>query len=284
MLRTAVIPAAGLGTRMLPAAKAVPKELLTIVDRPAIQYVVEEAAAGGVADVVLVTSARKPAVAEHFAWDEGLHEQLRAKNRGELLASLRAIRHVAVRTVDQPHQCGLGDAVRCAQPVIAREPFLCMLGDAVFSGEPSPVRQMRSAFEALGTAIIGVQRVPPEKVSRYGIVAGPTVMPGVIRIEQIVEKPSREQAPSDLAIAARYILTPAIFDCLNEISPGKDGEIQLTDALHLQLSREPIHAVILESTRHDIGDPLDWLRTNLIFARSRPDVWDALSPTIRSLL
>lgn len=283
-VKKAVIPVAGFGTRMLPAAKAVPKEMLPVLDRPTIQYVLEEAAAGGIEDVLFVTSQGKDAIENHFRKNDRLEERLRAGGKDALLASINeVIAKISIRSVEQPEQRGLGDAVNRAKNLVD-EPFLCMLGDTIFSGDITPAKQLADAYAQLGTAIIGLEEVAPEKVSRYGIVSGKPLKNGVFQLDGLVEKPSAAEAPSNLAIAARYILTPTIFECLDQTAPGKGGEIQLTDALRLLLQREPIHGVILKSKRHDIGNPLDWLKTNLIFAARDAQLWEQLRPTIESLV
>lgn len=280
-----VIPVAGFGTRMLPAAKAVPKELLPILDKPTVQYVVEEAAAGGVNDALLVTSRDKRAIEDHFDRAGELEQRLKAGNKDALLASVNELMaKVKVHAVRQPEQRGLGDAVKQASRYVGNEAFVCQLGDTIFSGGTPPVKQLVEAYAKLGTAVIGVEEVPAEKVSRYGIVGGVEVAPGVMWIEKLVEKPSQQEAPSRLAIAARYVLTPAIFDCLDQTTPGKGGEIQLTDALQLLLKREPIHAVVLTARRHDIGNPVDWLKTNLLFASRDEALWNQITPLLRELL
>jgi UTP--glucose-1-phosphate uridylyltransferase len=280
-----VIPVAGFGTRMLPAAKAVPKELLPILDKPTVQYVVEEAVAGGVNDVLLVTSRDKRAIEDHFDRAGELEQRLRAGNKDALLASVNELlAKVKVHSVRQPEQRGLGDAVNQARRHVGDEPFVCQLGDTIFSGGTPPVRQLVEAYAKLGTAVIGVEEVPAERVSRYGIVGGIEVSPGVMRIDRLVEKPPQNEAPSRLAIAARYVLTPAIFDCLDQTTPGKGGEIQLTDALQLLLKREPIHAVVLDAKRHDIGNPVDWLKTNLLFASRDESLWSQIAPLLRQLM
>jgi UTP--glucose-1-phosphate uridylyltransferase len=283
-----VIPAAGLGTRMLPAAKAVPKELLPVLDKPAIQYVLEEAAAGGITDVLLISSPAKQAVEQHFRPDAELDRRLEATGKTALIASIRQLMaKVALHTVDQLQQRGLGDAVRHARDFAGDESFLCQLGDTIFSGEADalPARQLIDAHRELGTSVIGVEEVAAEKVERYGIVGGVEIRPGVLRLNTLVEKPSIDNAPSRLAIAARYILAPAIFDCLDATPPGKGGEIQLTDAIRLMMSRgEPVHAVRLTSRRHDIGSPLDWLKTNLVFAARDARLWEQIAPLARELL
>lgn len=286
-IRKAVIPAAGFGTRMLPAAKAVPKELLPVLDRPTIQYVVEEAAAAGIEDVLLVTSRDKKAVEDHFDRMPELEARLEKGKKQALLESvLELAEKVKVHAVRQPEQKGLGDAVNQARRHVGDEPFICMLGDTIFStisGAASPAAALVEAHQRLGTSVIALEEVPAEKVSRYGIVGGTMVGDGVIRIDRLVEKPSPEAAPSRLAIAARYLLTPAVFSCLAETQPGQGGEIQLTDALQRLLQRETIHGVVVKAQRHDIGNPIDWLKTNLLFAARNPQVWKALEPMIREL-
>jgi UTP--glucose-1-phosphate uridylyltransferase len=283
-----VIPAAGFGTRMLPAAKAVAKELLPVLDRPAIQYVVGEAAAGGITDVLLISSPAKRAVEQHFQPSAELEKRLEAAGKAGLIDSIRRLMAVVkIHAVDQIEQRGLGDAVRHARDFVGDEPFLCQLGDTIFSGDPDtlPARQLIDAHRELGTSVIGVEEVAAEKVERYGIVGGVEVAPGVLRLDTLVEKPSAATAPSRLAIAARYVLMPAVFDCLDATPPGKGGEIQLTDAIRLMLSRgQAVHAVRLRSRRHDIGSPLDWLKTNLVFAARDARLWEQVAPLARELL
>jgi UTP--glucose-1-phosphate uridylyltransferase len=284
-IRKAVIPAAGFGTRMLPAAKAIPKEMLPIVDRPTIQYVVEECAAAGIGDVLLVNSPDKTATERHFAPHPELEQRLKASGKQALLASVASlIAGVRIHVVHQPQPRGLGDAVLQAKASVGDEPFLCLLGDTVFSGEPSPAAQLLRAAGELGTTVIGLEEVAADKVDRYGIVAGDVVGEGVLRLHTVIEKPHRDSAPSRYAIAARYVLTPAIFACLEATPPSAGGEVQLTDALRLQLSREPIHGVVLRARRHDIGNPIDWLRTNIAFAWRDPQLRAQLAPLLASLL
>lgn len=294
MIRKAVIPAAGFGTRMLPAAKAVPKELLPILDRPTIQYVVEEAAEAGISDVLLVTSRDKKAVEDHFDRSPELEQRLAAGGKQALLASILSLAtKVQIHSVRQASQRGLGDAVNQARRHVGDEPFLCLLGDTIFSriapagptpdDESLPSQQLVEAYREFGTSVIGLEEVPAEKVSRYGVVGGTFVREGALRLDTLVEKPSPAEAPSRLAIAARYVLTPAIFDCLDETPAGKGGEVQLTDALRLLLKREPVHGVVLRARRHDIGNPVDWLKTNLLFAARDELTWAALRPLVESL-
>jgi len=280
----AVIPAAGFGTRMLPAAKAIPKEMLPILDRPTIQYVVEEAADAGIGDVLLISSRDKKAVEDHFDRSPELEQRLAASGRQALLGSISALmQRVVVHAVRQRQQRGLGHAVLQARYHVGKEPFLCLLGDTIFSGEPAPARQLVEAHAKYGGSVIGLEEVPAEKVSRYGIVGGTQVDGGVWKLSTLVEKPSPQTAPSRLAIAARYILSPAIFDCIDATPPGAGGEIQLTDALRLLLQREPIHGVVLASRRHDIGNPADWLKTNLIYAWRDEGMRKQLAPLLEQL-
>jgi UTP--glucose-1-phosphate uridylyltransferase len=271
---------------MLPAAKAVAKELLPILDRPTIQYVIEEAVAGGMDDVLLVTSRDKRAIEDHFDRNAELEQRLKAGGREALLASVNELAaRVKIHSVRQPQQRGLGDAVAQARRHVGDEAFICLLGDTIFSGgDEGPTAQLAGAYREFGCSVIGLEEVPPEKVGRYGIVGGAVLRDGVLKLDTLVEKPSPDNAPSRFAIAARYVLTPAIFECLAATEPGKGGEIQLTDALRLLLAREPIYGVVLKSRRHDIGNPVDWLKTNLIFAARDPAMWEQIAPLARELL
>ena len=283
-IRKAVIPAAGFGTRMLPAAKAVPKEMLPVLDKPVIQYVIEEAAGAGIADAVLVVSRGKTAIEDHFDRFGELESRLQSTGKQLLLNSLTELsKQIKIHSVRQPEQRGLGDAVLQAKHHVGNDAFLCQLGDTIFSGQ-SPAQQLVDAYEELGTSVIGLEEVPAEKVSRYGIVGGAKISEGVLKLDTLVEKPSIENAPSRYAIAARYVLTPTIFKCLEETTPGKGGEIQLTDAMKLLLARETIHGVVLRGARHDVGNPVDWLKTNLLLASRDASTWSALAPLLRDLL
>jgi UTP--glucose-1-phosphate uridylyltransferase len=284
MIHKAVIPAAGFGTRMLPAAKAVPKELLPILDRPVLQYVIEEIACASIGETIVVTSPQKPAIEAHFSHDERLDERLARGNKLKLLQSVYdVISKTKMTYVDQLEQNGLGHAVLCAEQAVGNEPFLCLLGDTIFSGDLLPAVQLVNAYARCRTSVIGLEIVPEEKVERYGIVAGVEVEPGVFRINQLIEKPKRDAAPSRMAIAARYILSPGIFACLRETQRDKNGEIQLTDGLQRLLAKEQMHGVVLSGRRHDVGNPLDWLKTNLIFASRDLALWTALKPLLREL-
>jgi UTP--glucose-1-phosphate uridylyltransferase len=281
----AIIPAAGWGTRMLPAAKAVPKELLPILDRPTIQYVVEEAASAGVDDLLLITQRDKRAIEDHFDRNKELEDRLRAGKKEALLESVSAVaKQVQIHAVRQSEQLGLGHAVLQAERHVGQEPCLCLLGDTIFSGGVAPSIQLTEAHRRLGGTLIALEEVPAEKVDRYGIAGGVMIEPGIMKIDQLIEKPSVEQAPSRYAICARYVLSPRIFECLRKTTPGKGGEIQLTDALKALIALEPVHGVVLRARRHDIGNPFDWLLTNLIYASRDAALWSKLEPHVRSLL
>jgi UTP--glucose-1-phosphate uridylyltransferase len=285
MISKAIIPAAGWGTRMLPAAKAVPKELLPILDRPTIQYVVEEAADAGIDDLLLITQKDKRAIEDHFDRNKELEDRLRAGNKEALLESVSSIAaRLQIHAVRQSEQRGLGHAVLQAERHVGDSPCLCLLGDTIFSGDVSPSRQLLDAHARLGGTIIALEEVPAEKVDRYGIAGGNMIEPGLMKIDQLVEKPSVDHAPSRFAICARYVLSPRVFECLKRTTPGKGNEIQLTDALKQLIALEPVHGVVLKARRHDIGNPIDWLLTNMIYASRDPSLWSKLAPQLRTLL
>jgi len=285
MITKAVIPAAGWGTRMLPAAKAVPKELLPILDKPTIQYVVEEAANAGVHDVLLVTQRDKRAIEDHFDRNAELEDRLDASNKQHLLRSVATIMEkVQIHSVRQSRQLGLGHAVLQAKKHVGESPFLCMLGDTIFSGETSPSKQLIEAYLKTGSSVLALEEVPLDRVSRYGIAGGTMIEPGLMKIDSLVEKPSPGAAPSRFAIAARYVLVPSIFTCLEKTRAGKGGEIQLTDALQFLIKSQDVYGVVINSNRHDIGNPADWLLTNIEFATKSPELWSTIEARVRQLL
>lgn len=277
MIRQAVIPAAGFGTRFLPATKAVPKEMAVILDRPALQWIVEEALAAGVEEVIVVTSPEKPALRQHFQPAPGLLTRLRGSSaRAEALAAMERLEEISthVRFVDQLEQRGLGHAILCAADALEKDrPFLVLLGDAlVQSPLPCATVMAQLCREFGGHSIVGLERVPREKVSRYGIVAGTAVRGDdrLFKLDRLVEKPKVEDAPSDLAVAGRYILTPTVLELLKTTRPGVGGEIQITDAIQALLCREPVYGWRYEGTRHDIGNPLDYLAAAMAYAACEP--------------
>lgn len=278
-VRKAVIPAAGYGTRFLPIAKAVPKEMLPLVDKPVIQHVVEEAVASGITDILIVISRSKRAIEEHFHPAFDLEAELAAKGRTEDLESLRRLQTMArIHFIWQAKMGGLGDAVMHARDHVGDEPFAVLLGDTVVttvSGVPV-TRQLADVVEKHGGSAVALQEVVAEKVSRYGILGGDEIAPGLIRATQFVEKPKIEEAPSRLAVSARYVLSPCIFECLECTPPGKGGELQLTDAMALMMKTETLHGLRYDGQRHDIGNKLDFIKANVHFGLQRDDIGGAL--------
>lgn len=287
-VRKAVIPAAGFGTRFLPISKAVPKEMLPLVDKPVIQYVVEEAVASGITDLLIVISRSKRAIEEHFHPIHELEAELEAKGRTEDLTTLRQMQSMArIHYIWQPKMGGLGDAILYARDHVGAEPFAVLLGDTVVTtDDPSrPVtRQLADLVETHGGSAVALQQVPEEKVSRYGILGGQEIAPGVIRATQFVEKPRPEEAPSRLAVSARYVLSPAIFAHLEKTPKGKGGELQLTDAMASLMKEEALHGLRYEGQRHDIGNKLDFIKANLHFALQHPDLREAIQAHLRTLV
>lgn len=286
-VRKAVIPAAGYGTRFLPISKAVPKEMLPLVDKPVIQYVVEEAVASGITDILMVISRSKRAIEEHFHPAFDLEAELEGKGRTEELESLRRLQSMArIHFIWQPKMGGLGDAILYARDHVGNEPFAVLLGDTVVTTEDEarPVtRQLADVVERHGGSAVALQQVPLEKVSRYGILGGEEISPGLIRATQFVEKPKPEETPSRLAVSARYVLSPRIFDHLEKTPKGKGGELQLTDAMASLMQEEALYGLRYEGQRHDIGNKLDFIKANLHFGLQRGDIGPALREYVRSL-
>ncbi|HEX5493791.1 MAG TPA: UTP--glucose-1-phosphate uridylyltransferase [Mycobacteriales bacterium] len=279
--RKAVIPAAGLGTRFLPATKAVPKELMPVVDTPAIQYVAEEAVRSGLDELLIITARGKDAIVDHFDRVPELEAALEAKGDTVRLAAVRRSTELArVHFVRQLEPAGLGHALLCAAPYVGEEPFAVLLGDDLIDERDSLLAQMLAVHAERGGCVLALIRVPPEAVSLYGCVAvepasgsGPDRPGDVVRITDLVEKPDPDTAPSDLAIIGRYVLPPRIFDALAKTPPGRGGEIQLTDALRaLAEAGEPVHGVIFTGRRYDTGDQIDYLRTVVRLACEREDI------------
>ncbi len=269
----AVIPAAGLGTRFLPATKAQPKEMLPVVDKPTIQYVIEEAVASGIDDILIVTGRGKRAIEDHFDRSIELEFHLEQKNDQKYLDELLKLADLAhIHYIRQREAKGLGHAIYCARKHIGDEPFAVLLGDTITLTETPCTRKLWQILEEYEASAIAVEEVPWEKVSQYGIIKGSQVAEDIFKIEDLVEKPPLEQAFSNLAIFGRYVLTPTIFECLEKTPPGKGGEIQLTDALKLLLEKEPIYAYEVKGRRYDIGKKIDWLIANIELALDRPDL------------
>ena len=283
-IRKAVFPAAGLGTRFLPATKAQPKEMLPLVDKPIIQYGVEEAVASGVDDVILVTGRGKNAIEDHFDVNIELESFLEARGKTDLLAEIRKISSlINVSYVRQGEPLGLGHAVLVARNLVGQEPFAVILGDDVIDADPPALQQLITVFDELGGPVIAVERVPPQDVSAYGIIASEPVRDGVHRILDLVEKPPVGEAPSNLAIIGRYILTPDIFPELEATARDRMGEIQLTDGLRRLLARRPIYACEVKGTRHDTGNKVGFLRAVVYFALRRPDLAGPFREYLESL-
>ena len=275
-VRKAVIPAAGMGTRFLPATKAIPKEMLPIVDKPTIQYVVEEAVESGFEDVIFVTSRGKGAIEDHFDYNHQLEESLRRQSKPELAELVNEMsRRISIGSVRQERPLGLGHAVLVAQPLVGDEAFGVLLGDDIIVSKLPCMRQLLGIHENYRASVLAVQEVSPENVSRYGVVdVEPTGDPEnrVFKVLDAVEKPAPNEAPSNLAIIGRYLLTPGVFPALEETAPGAGGEIQLTDALRRLLLKEPVYACRFDGRRYDAGNKLGYLMATVEFALQREDL------------
>jgi UTP--glucose-1-phosphate uridylyltransferase len=282
-IRKAVIPAAGLGTRFLPATKAVPKELLPIVDTPTIQYIVAEAVAAGVRDVILVCARGKDSIVDHFDIAAELEAYLERAGKIALRDQMRAIAKMAnVVTVRQQEPLGLGHAVLCARDLVGDEPFVVMLGDDIIDAEVPAARQLADCYRRHGLGTVALMEVPLEDTPMYGIAAGRAVDPRTIRIETLVEKPRRDP-PSNLAVIGRYVLPPRVFEVLETVAPGAGGEIQLTDALAVLAREEGLLGYRFEGQRYDAGDRLGYLKANIAFAMKRPELRDQLRAFLREV-
>lgn len=280
-IRKAVFPAAGLGTRFLPATKASPKEMLPLVDKPLIQYVVEEAVASGIESVIIVTGRGKSAIEDHFDISFELEHLLRERGKEEALKEMRTLSEMArVSYVRQREALGLGHAVLQARDLVGEEPFAVMLSDDIVDADVPALKQMLDIYEKYDAPVLGTMQVAGEAISRFGVIDAEEVSEGVFRIKDMVEKPPFAEAPSDLAIIGRYILTPDIFPEIEQTRPGAGGEIQITDAMRQLLKKRPFYAVRFQGTRHDAGDKLGFLIATVEFALKRPD----LAPEFREYL
>ncbi|MFN2412157.1 MAG: UTP--glucose-1-phosphate uridylyltransferase GalU [Pyrinomonadaceae bacterium] len=283
-IRKAVFPAAGLGTRFLPATKASPKEMLALVDKPLIQYAVEEAVASGIESVQIITNRDKAAIEDHFDISFELEENLRAKGKQELLEQVRAISKLArVSYTRQGQALGLGHAIYQAKDFAAGEPFAALLPDDVIDAEKPALRQMIDVFERYDAPVVATIRVEGEAISRFGAIDAEEVSPNVFKVRDMVEKPPLSEAPSDLAIIGRYIFTPDIFSAIERTKPGAGGEIQITDAMRNLLKERPIYALKLDGIRHDAGDKLGFLIATVEFALKRNDLGPEFREYLRSL-
>lgn len=274
MIKKAVIPAAGWGTRFLPITKSHPKEMIPIVDTPVIQYVVEEAVASGITDILIIIGKGKRAIEEHFDRSPLLEAALIAKERWEELEKLKKISNLAnIHFVWQKEMNGLGDAIRYARDHVAGQPFAVLLGDTLIAGKEKPItRQLMEVYERYKGSVVALEEVPFEKVHRYGIMDGNKMEENVYIARDFIEKPTQQEAPSNLAIASRYVFTPEIFDFLDKTTPGKNNEIQLTDAMRQMVKRSAMYGLKFEGTRYDIGNKLDFIKTNLIYGLQHPEI------------
>jgi UTP--glucose-1-phosphate uridylyltransferase len=272
-VRKAIIPAAGLGTRFLPATKAQPKEMLPIVDKPTIQYIIEEAVASGIEEILIITGRNKKSIEDHFDKSVELEMELEKAGKQEMLELVRGISDmVDIHYIRQKEPRGLGHAIHCAKSFVGNEPFAVMLGDDVVESEVPCLKQLIDCFNEYKTTILGVQTVEPENVNKYGIVDGLHIEDRVYKVKRLVEKPAVEEAPSNVAILGRYIITPQIFEILENTKPGKGNEIQLTDALEELIRHEAMYAYDFEGKRYDVGDKLGFLQATVEFALKREEL------------
>ena len=274
MIKKAVIPAAGWGTRFLPITKSQPKEMIPIVDTPVIQYVVEEAVASGITDILMIIGKGKRSIEEHFDRSLQLEESLIAKKQFDLLEQIKKISNLAnIHFIWQKEMNGLGDAIRYARDHVGKEPFAVLLGDTLIAGKGEPItKQLIDVYERYKSSVVALEEVPMENVHRYGVIKGKKLEKHVMIAEDFIEKPSKEEAPSNLAIASRYIFTSEIFDYLDKTKPGKNNEIQLTDAMRDMVKRYAMYGLQFKGTRYDIGNKLDFLKTNIIYGLEHEEI------------
>ena len=273
-IRKAVIPAAGLGTRFLPATKAQPKEMLPIVDKPAIQFIIEEAIASGIEEILIITGRNKRSIEDHFDRSLELEAQLKAQGKYDQLKMVEEISEVTIHFIRQKEALGLGHAVLCAKQFVGYEPFAVMLGDDLVDATVPCLSQMIDVYNDLGGSVLGVQEVPADTVSNYGIVTPRAVKPNIWQAMDLVEKPTQEEAPSRLAVLGRYILDPEIFAILEKTEPGRGGEIQLTDAIRVLAGQQAVYAYNFFGRRYDIGDKEGFLEATVEQALKRPELRD----------
>ncbi len=280
----AVIPAAGLGTRLLPATKAQPKEMVPVVDKPTIQYVVEEAVASDIHDILIITGKGKRAIEDHFDRSLELESILENKKKHEELEEIRHISEMAdIFYIRQKELLGLGHAVLQAKSHVNNEPFAVMLGDDLVFNEKPCIKQLLEVFQKYHSSVIGIEKVTPDVVHKYGVIKGEKVENKLYRIEDIIEKPPKEKAPSNLATIGRYVLTPTIFECLETTKPGVGNEIQLTDAIKLLLDKEDVYAFQFSGKRYDIGTKLGWIKAIIELSLSREDLKEEIKEYITKL-
>jgi len=281
----AVIPAAGLGTRFLPATKAQPKEMLPIVDKPTIQYIVEEAVKSGITDILIITGRNKRAIEDHFDRSIELEIELESKGKLDVLQEVRAISEmVNIQYVRQHMPKGLGHAILCAKSFVGNEPFAVLLGDDIVDSEKPCLAQLMEVYDKYSSSVLGVQKVNENQVNKYGIVDGKHIEDRIYQVKNLVEKPPVDKAPSNIAILGRYIISPAIFEILKNTQPGAGGEIQLTDALRELASKEQVLAYEFEGRRYDVGDKLGFLEATVEFAFKKEELGDRFKEYLKDLL
>ncbi len=281
-VRKAIIPAAGLGTRFLPATKAQPKEMIPIVDKPTIQYIVEEAVAAGIEDILIISGRNKRAIEDHFDKSYELEEELHRKGKQELLSVVQEISNIAnIHYIRQKEAKGLGHAIYCAKSFIGNEPFAVMLGDDIVDSPVPCIKQLMDVYNEYQTTILGVQKVPLQDVTKYGVIGGTQIDERVYKVKGLVEKPEVEQAPSNIAILGRYIISPRIFEFLQSATPGKNGEIWLTDALQKLMEQEAMYAFDFEGDRYDVGDRIGFLKATVEYALKREELKDEFTAFLK---
>ncbi|WP_278340610.1 UTP--glucose-1-phosphate uridylyltransferase GalU [Lactobacillus acetotolerans] len=285
-VRKAVIPAAGLGTRFLPATKAMPKEMLPIVDKPTIQFIVEEAKKSGIEDILIVTGKTKRSIEDHFDSNPELEQNLQEKGKTKLLKLTQGITHLGINLyyTRQPYPAGLGDAIARSRSFVGDEPFVVMLGDDLMKDKVPLTKQLINRYNKTHASTIAVMKVPHKDVSKYGVIEPETeIAPGLINVKSFVEKPEVDKAPSDYAIIGRYLLTPEIFDILADQKPGRGGEIQLTDAIDTMNKTQRVFAHVFKGKRHDVGNKEGYLETSIEYGLNHPEIKDDLRKYIISL-
>ena len=285
-IKKAVIPAAGFGTRFLPATKSQPKEMLPIVDTPTIQYVVEEAVESGITDILMIIGKGKRAIEEYFDRSYELEHQLIESNKLDDLKKIQKITRLAnIHFVWQKELNGLGDAIRYARHHVNNEPFVILLGDTLIEGKGEPItKQLVKVYEKYKGSVVALEEVDMEVVNRYGVIGGKEIDTDVYKVESFIEKPDIEHAPSNLAIASRYIFTPEIFEYLDRIKPGKNNEVQLTDAMQLMLEDHDMYGLRFNGKRYDIGSKIDFLKTNVIYGLKRDDLGEEFRIWLKDLV
>ena len=284
-VRKAVIPAAGLGTRFLPATKSQPKEMLPIVDKPTIQYVIEEAVTAGISDILIVTGRGKRAIEDHFDRNFELEHYLEQDGKSDLLREVRMSTEIAeIHYRRQGDPLGLGHAVSIAREHVGDEPFAVMLGDDIMVDEAALLRRMLDVYDRYGRSVIALQEVPHEDISSYGCAEPEWIEGDLVQVKSIVEKPKPDNAPSNLAVIGRYLFTPEIFDALDRISAGAGGELQLTDAIALLMKSQTVYGLVFETGRYDIGKKIDYLRATVELALDRPDLGPAFADILREIV